>query len=70
MVTRSLARRTEELERQNCGAKKWHVIIRRADQTEEEAVAAYEADHGPIGPDDGSILYVIVRKPDPARVTA
>lgn len=65
MVARSLARRMEELERQTCGAKKWHVIIRHADQTEEDAIAAYEADNGPIGPDDGSMLWVIVRKPTP-----
>lgn len=63
----NMKRRVAELEaRSIAGAKRWHVIRRWSDQTEDDAVAAYEANSGPIGPDDGSILRVIIRKPVPA----
>ena len=59
----SLNRRLRELEASTFGGlKRWHCIIVRGDQTEEQATAAYEAEHGPIG-NDGAILRVIVRKP-------
>lgn len=52
------------------GVRRWHRILQWEGQTEDEAVAAYEEKNGPIGPDDGSILRVIIRKPIPAPVSA
>ena len=60
MAASGLKRRVDELEAVQVGHKAYHCIIQRADQTEEEAVAAYEAENGPIG-DDGRILRVIIR---------
>jgi hypothetical protein len=42
--------------------KPWHRIIQWEDQTEAEAVAAYEAENGPLG-DDNRILRVIITSP-------
>ena len=60
--------RVEALEaRTNVSAlKHWHRILRYEGQNEAEAVAAYEAEHGPVGPDDGTVLRVIISKPFPA----
>lgn len=63
-MTRNL-RRIEALEQQG-SRERLHCIIRFADQTEAEATAAYENNNGPIGPDDGSILRVIINKFGPA----
>jgi hypothetical protein len=41
---------------------KWHRIRRYEDETDEQATAAYEAEHGPI--DDGRVVMrVIINKP-------
>ena len=58
----SLGRRVEALEqRTGSDERPWHRIIADG-QTDEEAIAAYEADHGPIG-DDNVLIWQIV---DPA----
>lgn len=66
MARSDLKKRIEALEGQARGGKAWHVIIHRAHQTEAEAVAAYEAENGPIDP-ERSVLRVIVRKPAAAN---
>ncbi|MEO6151655.1 MAG: hypothetical protein ABIT09_07725 [Croceibacterium sp.] len=64
---KALEKRLEELERRMTPepAKRWHRILQYEDQTQEQAVAAYEAQNGPIG-DDNTILRVIISKPGPA----
>lgn len=39
---------------------RWHCIVQDVDQTPEQARAAFEAENGPIGPEDGQIVRVIV----------
>lgn len=60
MVRSGLSNRVDALERTSCGVKRWHQIIREVGQTEEQAVADYEREHGSIGPDDGRLMVVIV----------
>ena len=48
------------------GPARWRRILQYEDQTEAEAIAAEEAANGPLGPDDGRILRVIIHKPFPA----
>ena len=60
---RGLSRRLHELEvRSPAEPMRWHSVVQNSDwgETEEEAFAAYEAEHGSIGPEDGVILRVIV----------
>jgi hypothetical protein len=66
-----LSHRVADLERRlaSSGPKAWVRIFQYEGQTQEEAVAAYEAKHGPIG-DKGVILRVFIRKPFPPPVTA
>lgn len=40
--------------------KPWHRIIVDAEQTEDEAIAAYEAENGPIGDDESFIVRIMV----------
>jgi hypothetical protein len=47
-------------------AKRWVRIFQYEGQTKEQAVAAYEAEHGPINDNMGVILRVIISKPLPA----
>lgn len=62
-LMRCLNRRLADLEASVLGGlKRWHCIIVRAGQTEEQATAAYEAEHGPIG-EGNTVLRVIIRKP-------
>lgn len=61
-----LKQRVEALETRARGFVPWVRIIQHIDQTEEEATAAYEAEHGPVG-GSNSILRVIIRKPSPAH---
>ena len=62
-----LTQRLEALERRLAPPlKRWHRILCFEGQTESEAIAAYEAANGRIGPDDGSILSVVIHKPFPA----
>lgn len=59
---RGLSQRVAALEaRQHVGAS-WLTIIQRAGQTEEQATAAYEAEHGPIA-DASRSLRIFIRKP-------
>ena len=68
---RSIARRVQALEggSSNLPAwkdpnwKPWKRIIQREGQTQEEAVAAYEAENGPLGEDDCFIIRVIMPEP-------
>lgn len=46
--------------------ERWHQIIQRIGENEEEAIADYEANYGHIGPDDHIIIRRIVA-PDPER---
>lgn len=61
---RKIGERLSALERKRpVGSQKWHRIHRYEGETQEQVVAAYEAEHGPIG-SDNVILRVIVGKPD------
>lgn len=58
-----LRQRLDALEARNVGGfVPWVRIIQDVGQTEADATAAYEAEHGPIG-ESNSILRVIIRKP-------
>ena len=46
--------------------ERWHTLIQHIGETEEEAIAEYEAENGPIGLDDHLIIHRIVA-PDPER---
>jgi hypothetical protein len=59
--------RVEKLEEKaglSGGLKRWHRLQQRADEgeSEEDAIAAYEAAHGPIG-DDNCIIHRVVSAP-------
>ncbi|WP_221541255.1 hypothetical protein [Qipengyuania huizhouensis] len=59
----AIKRRLEALETRTLGGfVPWVRIIQHVGQTEAEATADYEAEHGPIG-ESNSILRVIIRKP-------
>lgn len=59
----ALSKRLAALEQTNSSAMpRWHCLRRYEDETDAEAVAAYEAEHGPI--DSGNVIMrVIVSKP-------
>lgn len=70
MAWKELRKRVDALETRAVGiAGAWHRIIQRADQSEDEAVAAYEAANGVIGSNEGTLL-VVIRKPVPSPVCA
>ena len=56
-----LSRRLEALEQgSGSGAfKPWHVIMCEDGRTEEEAIAAYEAEHGTIDEDSAFIIRFV-----------
>lgn len=56
-----LSRRIEALEQGSSrGAfKPWHLIMSEDGQTQEEAIAAYEAEHGAIGEDGAFIVRFV-----------
>lgn len=59
---RSLQRRLQELEAKDPSRlKRWHRVIQYEDegQTEQEAIAEYEAENGPIGEDDCLVVRII-----------
>jgi len=61
MAGRGLTRRVADLEmRKGAGLKRWHRVMQYVGQTQDEAIAAYEQEQGPIGADDGTILRVFV----------
>jgi len=63
----AIKRRLEALEtRTLAGFAPWVRIIQHEGESEAEATAAYEAEHGPIG-ESNSILRVIIRKPGGAN---
>ena len=63
----AMKRRLEALETQTFGGfSPWVRIIQHEGQSEDEATAAYEAEHGPIG-EGNKILRVIIRKPGVAN---
>jgi hypothetical protein len=57
-----LSKRLSDLEQANAPASV-QVVRRFEGQTEAEALAAYERDNGPIGPDNGRALRVFIHKP-------
>ena len=60
----AIDRRLKALEARTVGGfVPWVQIIQNVDQTEGEAIAAYEAENGPVG-DSDKILWVIIRKPE------
>ena len=61
VVSRNL-RRLEALETATSG-ERMHCIPWFAGQTPDQALASYENDNGPVGPDDGGLLLVYIRKP-------
>ena len=67
-----LRRRVKDLEQKVTpgGIKRWVRIFQYEDQTQEQALAAYEAQNGPIEDSMGVILRVIVNKPGPAPAHA
>lgn len=54
--------RVDALERCNPEWKPWHRLIVDVGETEDEAIARYEAEHGPIG-DDHRLIVRIVEAP-------
>jgi len=56
-------RRVQALEQAHRpGSSRWHCIRRYENETDQQAIEVYEAEHGPIG-DDNVIMRVIVSKP-------
>ena len=66
-MVEAMKRRLEALETRTIGGfAPWVRIIQHEGQSEDEATAAYEAEHGPIG-EGNKILRVIIRKPGVAN---
>ena len=61
-MTRFSSRLADLEQRLNPPSRGLHLIRLYEGQTEEDATASYEAEHGPMGPDEG-ILRVLIRKP-------
>jgi hypothetical protein len=55
---RGLKGRVEAMEQQLMppSAERWVRVLQDSDQTEEQAISAYEAEHGPIG--DANVFIV------------
>ncbi|NNG59785.1 hypothetical protein [Sphingomonas paucimobilis] len=59
----ALGKRLAALEQaQPSAMPRWHCLRRYEDESEADAIAAYEAEHGPIG-DGNVIMRVIISKP-------
>lgn len=58
---RELKRRLAQLEQSRDVGM--HCILRYSDQTEAEALAAYETVNGPAGDPDGGMMHVYINKP-------
>lgn len=57
-----LERRVADLEaRTSSGSVEWVRVIQDCGQTERQAIAAHEAEHGPIG--DSNIVLRVITKP-------
>lgn len=64
-----IRQRVDALERGRAeGFKAYHCIRRYEGQTEAEAMALYEDEHGPIDIESENLLYVVIRKPFPSLV--
>ena len=61
----SMSRRLKALETATLG-ERMHCVPWFAGQSQEAALASYENDNGPVGPDDGGLLLVYIRKPEAA----
>lgn len=48
--------------------KPWVRIMQYADQTEAEAIAVYEAEHGPLNAESQLIIRIVKPVPRPERV--
>lgn len=60
---KTIANRIAALEQaQPSASPRWHRLLRYENETDEQAVAVYEAAHGPIG-DGKVVMRVIVSKP-------
>lgn len=72
MARSELKKRLDALEGAVCPPQPriWHRIVRHEGGSEEEAVAAYEAVNGPMGPDDGQIMRIIVQAPGASPLLA
>ena len=58
-----LGKRMTALEQaRSTSMQRWHCLRRYEDETDADAVAAYEIEHGPIG-DGNVIMRVFVSKP-------
>lgn len=58
-----LSKRLVALEQaQPSASPRWHRLLRYENETDEQAVAVYEAEHGPIG-DGKVVMRVIISKP-------
>ncbi len=67
MARTGLVQRVKVLEvADHAGFKPYVQIIQHLDQTEDEAIAAYEAEHGALD-EQANILLVIIRKPEIAN---
>jgi hypothetical protein len=59
----ALGKRLTALEQaQPSAMPRWHCLRRYEDETDADAIAAYEAEHGPIG-DGNVVMRVIISKP-------
>lgn len=64
-----LGKRIVALEQaQPSSSPRWHCLRRYENETDEQAVVAYEAEHGPIG-DGKVVMRVIFGKPGERPVT-
>jgi hypothetical protein len=60
---KTIANRIAALEQaQPSASPRWHRLLRYENETDDQAVAVYEAQHGPIG-DGRVVMRVIISKP-------
>jgi hypothetical protein len=56
---KTIANRIAALEQaQPSASPRWHRLLRQENETDEQAVAVYEAEHGPIG--DGKVAMRVI----------
>jgi hypothetical protein len=59
----ALGKRLAALEQAQPSSKpRWHCLHRYEDETDAEAITAYEAEHGPIG-EGKVVMRIIISKP-------
>lgn len=60
MAASGLKRRVNDLEARGSGRfKAWHRIIQHIGETQEQAIAKYQAEHGSLGDDPHFIVRVV-----------